>query len=156
MKCLKYVFALAMMTIAFPYLLTAQGVDAAMLVHPPTDSWPGYNGDYSGRRHSPLKQITPQNVKDLGLAWAFQTNQIATIKSSPLLVDGILYFTVLDDIWAVDARSGHQIWHYNILRTKGSTLANGAWPCTKKIYSICRPMRIWYLSTPRMARYAGK
>ena len=119
MKFLKNVLALAMITIASSHPLTAQGVTAGMLVHPPTDSWPGYNGDYSGRRHSPLKQITPQNVKDLGLAWAFQTNQIATIKSSPLLVDGILYFTVLDDIWAVDARSGHQIWHYKYPPNKG-------------------------------------
>lgn len=119
MKYLKYALALAMIRIAFPHLLTAQGVDAAMLVHPPANSWPGYNGDYSGRRHSPLKQITPRNVKALGLAWAFQTNQIATIKSSPLLVDGILYFTVLDDIWAVDARSGYQIWHYKYPANKG-------------------------------------
>ena len=46
-----------------------------MLLHPPADSWPGYHGDYSGRRHSALTQITPQNVKNLGLAWAFQTEQ---------------------------------------------------------------------------------
>ena len=49
----------------------------------------------------------------LTLAWAFQTGQEADIKSSPLLVDGILYFTVPDNVWAVDARSGHTIWHYN-------------------------------------------
>ena len=28
--------------------LQAQNVDAAMLLHPPADSWPGYHGDYSG------------------------------------------------------------------------------------------------------------
>ena len=44
----------------------------------------GYHGDYSGRRHSSLTQITPQNVKNLALAWAFQTDQPAQIKSSPL------------------------------------------------------------------------
>src|SRR5580704_2385452 len=91
----------------------AQGADQQMLLHPPADSWPGYHGDYSGRRHSALSQITPQNVGTLALAWAFQTNQTAPIKSSPLLVDGILYVTVPDNIWAVDARSGHQVWHYN-------------------------------------------
>ena len=92
--------------------VVAQDVNAAMLLHPSADSWPTYHGDYSGKRHSSLTQITPQNVKTLSLAWAFQTEQTATIKSSPLLVDGILYFTVPDNIWAVDARSGHQIWHY--------------------------------------------
>ena len=41
------------------------------------------------------------------------------MKSSPLLVNGILYFTVPDNVWAVDARSGHQIWHYTYPPNKG-------------------------------------
>jgi alcohol dehydrogenase (cytochrome c) len=102
----------------------AQGVDTATLLHPPVNSWPSYHGDYSGRRHSGLTQITRQNVKDLGLAWAFQTGQRATIKSSPLLVDGILYFTVPENIWAVDARSGHLVWHYTNPPTKGDHIGN--------------------------------
>src|ERR1700760_906250 len=81
--------------------LTAQKVDSAMLLHPPADSWPGFHGDYSGQRHSKLTQITPENVKDLSLAWAFQTGQPAEIKASPILVDGVLYFTVPDNLWAV-------------------------------------------------------
>jgi alcohol dehydrogenase (cytochrome c) len=97
----------------------AQGLDPAVLVHPSTDSWPGYHGDYSGRRHSSLTQITPQNVHRLGLAWVFQTGQSSTIKSSPLLVNGVLYFTVPDNVWAVDARSGHQLWHYTYPRNTG-------------------------------------
>src|SRR5579871_1531260 len=102
----------------------AQGADEQMLEHPPADSWPGYHGDYSGRRHTPLTQITPQNVKNLTLAWAFQTDQSAPIKSSPLLVDGILYFTVPENIWAVDARSGHEIWHYVYPRSPGEHIGH--------------------------------
>ena len=45
-------------------------------------------------------------------------------KSSPLLVDGILYFTVPDNIWAVDARSGHQIWHYTYPTDKGEHIGH--------------------------------
>jgi alcohol dehydrogenase (cytochrome c) len=100
-------------------LLSAQGVDPSMLLNPPADSWPAYHGDYSGRRHSALTQITPQNVANLGLAWAFQTGQVQQIKSSPLLVDGVLYLTVTDNVWAVDARSGHQLWHYTYPPNKG-------------------------------------
>lgn len=99
-------------SMVLPASLLAQNVNAAMLLKPPANSWPSYHGDYSGKRHSPLTQITPENVGNLSLAWAFQTSQSATIKSSPILVDGILYFTVPDNIWAVDARSGHQLWHY--------------------------------------------
>src|SRR6202167_6040606 len=111
-KALFLLTVSALIAIGSPGPMLAQGVDAQMLLHPPVDSWPEYHGDYSGRRHSSLTQITPQNVKNLALAWAFQTDQVAMIKSSPLLVDGILYFTVPENIWAIDARSGHLIWHY--------------------------------------------
>ena len=90
-----------------------------MLLHPPADSWPLYHGTYDGQRHSQLDQITPQNVGKLVLAWAFQTNQPTEIKSTPLLVDGVLYFTVLDNVWAVDALSGQQLWHYTYPPNKG-------------------------------------
>ena len=102
----------------------AQEVTDQTLLHPPANTWPGYHGDYSGRRHTSLTQITPQNVKNLGLAWAFQTNKTATIKSSPLIVDGILYFTIPDNIWAVDARSGHEVWHYAYPPTKAPHLGH--------------------------------
>ncbi len=92
--------------------LAAQNVDANMLKNPPRDSWPGFHGDYSGRRHSALTQVTPANVSSLTMAWAFQTALNGTLKSTPILVDGILYFTMPDHVWAIDARTGHQIWHY--------------------------------------------
>ena len=109
----------AVSAFAFSCPLMAQNVDANMLLHPPADSWPGYHGDYSGRRHSKLTQITPQNVSDLSLAWAFQTNQPAEIKSTPILVDGVLYFTVPDNVWAIDARSGQKLWQYTYPPNKG-------------------------------------
>src|SRR5580704_13732966 len=127
MNLLKAPFVLGVSTlilIASSNLVMAQGADEQMLLHPPADSWPGYHGDYSGRRHGSLTQITPQNVKNLSLAWAFQTSQPSQIKSSPLLVDGILYFTVPENIWAVDARSGHQIWHYTYPRSQGEHIGH--------------------------------
>src|ERR1700742_1850772 len=121
MKLLKnaFVVASALAWSASLCPLPAQNVDAAMLLKPPADSWPSYHGDYSGRRHSKLTQITPQNVNGLTFAWAFQTEHSPTIKSSPLLVDGVFYFTIPDNVWAVDARSGHQLWHYPYPPNKG-------------------------------------
>ncbi len=126
MTVFRYAFlaAIAAITLGSVIPLRAQGVDQQMLLHPPANSWPSYHGDYSGRRHSHLQQITPQNVKNLALAWVFQTNQTASIKSSPLLVDGILYFTVPENVWAVDARSGHQIWHYHHPTHEGDHIGN--------------------------------
>ena len=99
--------------------LGAQGVDHALLLHPAESSWPQYNGSYDGQRHSKLQQITPQNVGMLSLAWAFQTSQQQEIKSTPLSVDGVLYFTVPDNVWAIDALSGNQLWHYTYPPNKG-------------------------------------
>jgi alcohol dehydrogenase (cytochrome c) len=117
MKSLKFVFILAAGALLLQEIAArpcaAQNLDPAQQVNPSPDSWPNYHGDYTGKRHSKLTQINTKNVGDLGLAWAFQTNQAQQLKSSPLLVDGILYFTVPDNIWAVDARSGHMLWHYD-------------------------------------------
>jgi alcohol dehydrogenase (cytochrome c) len=74
-------------------------------------SWPTFNGDYSGRRFSPLAQINQTNVQSLKLAWAFQTHA-AALKSTPLEVDGILYFAVPNRVWAIDAKTGEQVWQF--------------------------------------------
>jgi alcohol dehydrogenase (cytochrome c) len=54
-----------------PALLPAQGngVSPEELLKPLKDSWPTYNGDYSGKRYSALSQINRSNVKHLTLAW---------------------------------------------------------------------------------------
>ena len=92
--------------------ISAQELDPAALLKPATDTWPTYNGDYSGRRFSPLDQINATNVSSLTLAWVFHP-RASTIKATPLEVNGILYFTVPDNVWAVDARYGREIWHYH-------------------------------------------
>ncbi len=102
--------------------LGAQPLDPAKLLKLPTDTWPTYNGDYSGRRYSPLKQIDASNVKSLALAWAYRANTSGgppiQIKATPLEVNGVLYFAAPDHAWAVDARSGKELWHF-AWETKG-------------------------------------
>src|SRR5262245_23783376 len=74
--------------------------------------WPTYHGDFTGRRHSALTAITPANVHQLTLAWAFQTGQSAAIKATPILHDGLIYISAPDFLWAIDARSARQVWTY--------------------------------------------
>src|SRR5258706_7567435 len=101
--------------------LAAQPLDPAKLLQPPTDTWPTYNGDYTGRRYSPLKQINASNVNTLNLAWArlFTAGGgrggggAVQIKATPLEVHRILYFATPDNAWAVDARSGRELWHFD-------------------------------------------
>ncbi len=47
----------------------AQELDPATILHPKTDTWPTYSGDYSGQRYSALSEINTSNVKGLSLAW---------------------------------------------------------------------------------------
>ena len=113
--------AAALLLPGFASVLHGQGLNPEHLLKPPKDSWPTYNGDYSGKRFSSLRQINRENVGMLTMAWAFQTDVASGpgLKSTPLLVDGTLYFTEPDDIWAVDARSGRQTWHYHYRANEG-------------------------------------
>ncbi len=109
--------------------LFAQGLDPAKLTQPPTDSWPTYNGDYSGQRFSTLSKINTGNVNALSLAWVYRIgvgsdNPGGSIKATPLLVNGILYFTLPDYVWAVDARTGREVWHYKWQSKGGIHLGN--------------------------------
>ena len=85
----------------------AQTVDPKELLHQPSDEWLTYHGDYSGRRHSELTGITPENVGSLQQVWRFQASQ--QIKASPIVANGIIYITAPDNLWAVDARSGKEL-----------------------------------------------
>ena len=78
--------------------------------------WLTYSGDYSGRRHSPLTQITPANVSRLTAQWTFQAETMALnrgFEATPLAVDGVLYVTGSNNYaWALDGRTGRPFWKY--------------------------------------------
>jgi len=95
------------------------------LSKPPTTSWPTYNGDYSGKRFSPLTKINASNVKNLSLAWIYDLSGGGQVKATPLQIDGILYFTTPNNAYAVEARTGRELWHYAYPRSRGGiTIGN--------------------------------
>ena len=57
-----------------PVGLYAQTLTPEALLKPATNTWPTYNGDYSGRRHSALKQINAANVASLSTAWMYRAS----------------------------------------------------------------------------------
>jgi alcohol dehydrogenase (cytochrome c) len=96
------------------------GLTSAQIAKPSTSSWPTYNGDYTGRRYSPLTKITAANVKNLSLAWIYDlTGNSAGVKATPLMVEGVLYFATPDNAYAVEARTGRELWHYTWARNRG-------------------------------------
>ncbi len=111
----------------------AQGLDPQKLLQKePTDAWPTYNGDYSGQRFSPLTQIDASSVHRLSVAWMFRVPVARgairggdpDIKSTPLMVNGVLYFTVPDHVYALDAHTGLELWRYDWVDKGGHLIGN--------------------------------
>src|SRR5215207_7837836 len=103
------------------------GLDPAKLLKPGTDSWPTYNGDYSGRRFSTLDKINASNVDALTLAWVYRIGNApgaGNIKGTPLQINGVIYLTAPDHVWALDARTGRELWHHTWQSTGGIHIGN--------------------------------
>jgi alcohol dehydrogenase (cytochrome c) len=85
------------------------------------ENWLTYYGAYNGQRYSPLDQINTETVKSIGPAWIFQagtTGMIAgastySFEAAPIVVNGIMFLSGWDGwVWALDARTGQEIWRY--------------------------------------------
>src|SRR5206468_12324768 len=85
---------------------------------------------------STLTKINDQNVKHLSLEWMYQLSGGGSdplgsrISATPLVVNGIMYFTVPDKAWAIDARNGRELWTYTWTSKGGIHLGNrgvGIW-----------------------------
>ena len=71
------------------------------------------NGNYEQTRYYPSRQINTGNVANLRPAWIFQTEIVDTMETTPIVVDGVMYVTTaFDHVYALDARTGAQIWHH--------------------------------------------
>jgi alcohol dehydrogenase (cytochrome c) len=84
-------------------------------------NWLTYYGAYNGQRYSPLDQINTENVKRLVPAWIFQAGTTGLIagastysfEAAPIVVDGVMFLAGWDGwVWALDARTGQEIWRY--------------------------------------------
>jgi alcohol dehydrogenase (cytochrome c) len=79
-------------------------------------NWLSYSGSVMSQRHSPLTQITPQNVKNLELQWIFQARSLEKFEATPLVVDGIMYTVQApNDVIALDPVTGRAFWTYSYL-----------------------------------------
>jgi alcohol dehydrogenase (cytochrome c) len=83
-----------------------------LLAHPVGANWTSYNGDYTGRRYSSLHEINTANVGQLRLAWVFHPGNSQRLEATPVVVNGVMYLTSANDTFALDARTGRVVWHY--------------------------------------------
>ena len=91
-------------------------------------SWPGpkpgewrtYNGSDSGNRYSTLDQIRVSNIGQLHLKWVFPLSYFG-LETTPLYADGALYVTGPNQVVALDATTGAQLWQYSRPASRGLT-----------------------------------
>lgn len=95
------------------------GISFAEIVEPKPGDWPTYHGHLSGNRHSPLRQIHTGNVAQLAPKWIFPIPNARRLEVTPVVVDGVMYVTTANRAYALDARSGRQIWRYQRPLTRG-------------------------------------
>jgi alcohol dehydrogenase (cytochrome c) len=92
---------------------------ADLRVSPPAANWPSYNGDYSGRRYSSLAEINTGTVKQLRVQWVFHSRNSDSMEVTPVVVNGVMFVTSANDAFALDARTGREIWHHERPVTSG-------------------------------------
>jgi len=79
-----------------------------------SENWLTYGRTYSEQRFSPLEQINDHNAARLGLAWYFDLDTHRGQEATPLVVDGVMYFTsAWSKVFAVNAATGVRLWSYD-------------------------------------------
>lgn len=82
--------------------------------------WPAYGGGPQDTHYSSLAQINRENVKDLQVAWTYDTGEKGGLESSPIVVDGVLYgISPQQKIFALDAATGKELWKFDSGATGG-------------------------------------
>lgn len=78
-----------------------------------TNNWSEYLGGIERNHYSKLEQITPENVKNLRIAWEYSCPDSGQMQTNPLVVDGVLFgVTASVQAFALDAATGKEIWRF--------------------------------------------
>src|SRR5579863_8302984 len=97
-------FALLIPTLA--YAQDRQAGDGA--------DWPAWGGNLENTHYSRLTQINRNNVKNLAVAWSFDTGEKGGLQTNPLIVANVLYgITPTQKIFALDAATGKLLWKFD-------------------------------------------
>lgn len=82
---------------------------------PPAHNWLAHGRTYDEQRFSPLEEINTDTVGDLGLDWYIDLGTTRGLEASPIVVDGIMFFSgPWGQVFAVDARAGKILWHNDL------------------------------------------
>ena len=112
-------------TLAFVAMIAGTSVSAN------DGNWPAFGRDPGGSQHSPLAQITRENIGGLQIAWTHRSGDFVdaslaaggtVLQATPLHVNGTLYFcTPMNRIFAIDSRTGEEQWVFDPHRSDTRT-----------------------------------
>jgi len=94
------------------------------------NNWIHPNKDYTQTRYSKAAQINTGNVAKLRPVFVFQTAVVESMETSPIVVDGVMFLTTsYDHVYAADAATGQEFWHYKHLMGSTTTFCCGPNNC---------------------------
>lgn len=102
----------------------------------PDRNWLTYIGDYFAQRHSPLKQIDASNVSHLVPKWVRHFDGTNDLETVPLVYDGVMYATNSNEVYALDAVTGREVWHYRALGAQRRAANRGVAMLGERIYLV--------------------
>src|SRR5579871_1849597 len=107
------VFLVALSSILISRMNTARALPQAGAAAPSQD-WAVWGGSPENQHYSSLTQINRSNVKQLQVAWSYDTGEKGGLQTSPLVVDRVLYgLSPTQKVFAVDAASGKLLWNFD-------------------------------------------
>jgi len=106
--------AISSMTFSAQLLVPAAASQVPVNSNGESRDWPAYGGAAANTHYSDLAQINRTNVKELAVAWSFDTGEQGGLQTSPIIVEGVLYgITPTQKVFALDAASGRLLWKFD-------------------------------------------
>jgi PQQ-dependent dehydrogenase (methanol/ethanol family) len=106
-------------------LTPATQSEIARIEHPQKGDWPTYNGTLDGNRHSELDQVNLKNASTLQLAWTY-TIPFNGLETTPIVVDGVMFVTGNNQVYALSGSTGREIWRYERPKSSASQISGDA------------------------------
>jgi PQQ-dependent dehydrogenase (methanol/ethanol family) len=103
--------------------VTPAEIDA--IAQPKRGDWPTYNGTLDGNRHSPLDQVNLASVPRLQLQWLHEI-PFGSLETTPVVIDGIMYVTGNNQVYALSGKSGREIWRYQRPKSPAAKISGDA------------------------------
>jgi PQQ-dependent dehydrogenase (methanol/ethanol family) len=95
------------------------------IAQPNPADWPTYSGDVRGNRYSSLREINERNVSSLRQAWVHPL-PYDPLETTPVVMDAVMYVTGPNQVYALDARTGGEIWRYSRPRSAAGGISGDA------------------------------